>query len=112
MKKIEAYLRPDILDPIRQGLREMNISGLSIYQVMGCGKQMGWTEFVRGTEIEYNFLTKIKIELVLLDKQVEPTIAKIIEIARTGEVGDGKIFISDVADAIRIRTGERGEAAL
>jgi nitrogen regulatory protein P-II 1 len=112
MKKIEAYLRPDILEPLRSGLKELDIKGLSIEQVMGCGKQLGWTEFVRGSEIEYNFLTKIRIELVVHDHQVEPIIAKIIEITRTGEVGDGKIFISDIADAIRIRTGERGEAAL
>lgn len=112
MKKIEAYLRPDILEPLRQGLKDMSVKGLSIEQVMGCGKQLGWTEFVRGSEIEYNFLTKIKIEMVVHDQQVEPIVAKIIEIARTGEVGDGKIFISEIIDAIRIRTGERGEIAI
>lgn len=112
MKRIEAFLRPDMLEPIRESLKAMEIYGLSISQVMGCGQQLGWTEFVRGSEVEYNFLPKIKVEVVVTDAQVEPTIEKIISLARTGEVGDGKIFIMDVADAIRVRTGERGDAAL
>ena len=82
------------------------------YSTMGCGSQKGWKEYVRGSEVDYNFLPKIKIEIVIRDEQVEEVIEKICEKAYTGEVGDGKIFISDVADAVRIRTKERGEAAI
>lgn len=81
-------------------------------QVMDCGNQKGWTEFVRGAEVDYNFLTKIKIELFVADNQAEPVIAAIMKRAYTGEYGDGKIFISDIQDAVRIRTGERGEDAI
>ena len=81
-------------------------------QVMGCGNQKGWTEFVRGAEIDYNFLTKIKIEMVVPDAQAEAVIDAITKKAYTGEYGDGKIFISDIQDAVRIRTGERGEDAI
>ncbi|MDD2534932.1 MAG: P-II family nitrogen regulator [Eubacteriales bacterium] len=112
MKRIEAYLRPDMFEPIRDALKAMDINGLSISQIMGCGQQMGWKEYVRGSEVEYNFLPKVKIEAIVPDSKVESTIEKIIQVAYTGEVGDGKIFISDVIDAIRIRTGERGDAAL
>ena len=112
MKKIEAFIKPDKLEDVKEVLKEIAVNGLSISQIMGCGNQMGWKEFVRGSEVDYNFLPKIKIELVVLDHQVEAVITKICDVARTGEVGDGKIFIYDVVDAIRIRTGERGNAAL
>lgn len=112
MKRIDAYIRPEKLEEIRANLATMELNGLSISQVMGCGKQKGWKEFVRGTEIDYNFLPKIKLEIVVRDEQAETVVDRICELAYTGEVGDGKIFISDVADAIRIRTRERGDAAL
>jgi nitrogen regulatory protein P-II 1 len=108
MKKIEAYIRPEKLEELKSHLDSLNLNGLSINQVMGCGKQKGWKEFVRGTEVDYNFLPKIKLEIVVTDEQVERIIDKICEVAHTGEVGDGKIFISEVLDAIRIRTRERG----
>ena len=85
---------------------------MSITQIMGCGNQKGWKEYVRGTEVDFNFLKKIKIELVVLDEQVESVVQNIIDQSYTGDFGDGKIFIYDVNDAIRVRTKERGEAAL
>lgn len=108
MKKIEAYIRPEKLEEIKEILQTQHLNGLSITQVMGCGNQKGWKEYVRGTEVDYNFLSKMKIELVVRDEQLEPVLQSIIEKAHTGEVGDGKIFVSDIQDAIRIRTGERG----
>jgi nitrogen regulatory protein P-II 1 len=112
MKKIEAYIRPEKLEEIKEIMDKLNLNGLSVMQVMGCGNQKGWTEFVRGVEVDYNFLTKIKIETVVSDEQAEAVVACIVEKAYTGEFGDGKIFISEVQDAIRIRTGERGVAAV
>ncbi len=112
MKKIEAYIKPDKLEDVKEILKDIAVNGLSISQIMGCGNQMGWKEFVRGSEVDYHFLPKIKVELVVLDSQVELVVRNICDIVRTGEVGDGKIFIYDVLDAIRIRTGERGNAAL
>lgn len=112
MKKIEAYIRPEKLEDIKEIMDKLKLNGLSIMQVMGCGNQKGWTEFVRGMEVDYNFLTKIKIETIVPDSQAEAVVAGIMEKARTGEYGDGKIFISDVQDAVRIRTGERGNDAI
>lgn len=112
MKKIEAIIRPNKLEDVKDALHAIDISGITISQVMGCGKQKGWKEYYRGTEITLNVLQKIKIELVVSDDKVEQTIETIISAARTDEVGDGKIFISNVEDAIRIRTGENGDTAL
>jgi nitrogen regulatory protein P-II 1 len=112
MKKIEAFIRPEKLEEIKDVLKSEQLNGLSISQIMGCGNQKGWKEFVRGSGVDVNFLPKIKVEIVVLDEQVETVIAKIAVTAKTGEVGDGKIFISDIADALRIRTNERGEAAI
>ena len=112
MKKIEAYIRPEKLDDIREIMDTLNLNGLTITQVVGCGKQKGWKEFVRGTEIDYNFLPKLKFEMVVHDDQVDSVVEKIIEKAQTGEVGDGKIFVSNIEDAIRIRTKERGVDAI
>jgi nitrogen regulatory protein P-II 1 len=112
MKKIEAYIRPEKLEEIKEVMDKLNLNGMSVMQVMGCGNQKGWTEFVRGVEVDYNFLTKIKIETVVSDEQVDAVVDCIVEKAYTGEFGDGKIFISEVQDAIRIRTGERGVAAV
>ncbi|SET67869.1 nitrogen regulatory protein P-II family [Lacrimispora sphenoides] len=112
MKKIEAYIRPEKLEEIKEVIDKLNLNGLSVMQVMGFGNQKGWMEFVRGVEVDYNFLTKIKIETVVPDEQAEAVVACIADRAYTGEFGDGKIFISDVQDAIRIRTGERGVDAV
>jgi nitrogen regulatory protein P-II 1 len=112
VKKIEAYIRPEKLADIKEILGAMNINGLSISEVMGCGNQKGWKEYVRGVEAEYNFLPKLKLEIVAGDEKADELIDRICEKAYTGEVGDGKIFISDIQDAIRIRTRERGEAAI
>ena len=112
MKKIEAIIRPNKLEDVKDALHAIDISGITISQVMGCGKQKGWKEYYRGTEITLNVLQKVKLELVVADEKVEQTIETIITAARTGEVGDGKIFISNVEDAIRIRTGENGDIAL
>jgi nitrogen regulatory protein P-II 1 len=108
MKKIDAYLRPEKLEDIKEKLDELDLNGLSVCQVMGCGRQKGWKEFVRGTEVDYNFLPKVKLEIVVPDERAEDVIDKICEIAYTGEVGDGKIFVSEVTDAVRVRTRERG----
>lgn len=112
MKKIEAYIRPEQLEDMKEALKSMNVNGISVTQIMGSGCQRGYREFVRGTEVDYNFLKKIKIELVVSDSRLEEILDKIVETAKTGQVGDGKIFISEIQDALRIRTGERGEAAL
>lgn len=112
MKKVEAFIRPEKLEDIKEVLKALKLNGLSISQIMGCGSQKGWKEFVRGTEVDVNFLPKIKIELIIQDDQLEDVIASICAKARTGEVGDGKIFVSDIAEAVRIRTGERGVSAL
>jgi nitrogen regulatory protein P-II 1 len=112
MKKIEAYIRPEKLSDIKEMLNQLNVGGLSISQIMGAGNQKGWREYVRGAEVEYNFVQKLKLEIVVLDEQVNEIVDKICEKAYTGEVGDGKIFISDIIDAIRIRTRERGIDAI
>lgn len=112
MKKIEAYMRPEKLEEIKTVLEKYRLNGMSITQIMGCGNQKGWKEYVRGTEVDFNFLQKIKIELIILDEQVENVIQSIIEVSHTGEFGDGKIFVYDVIDAVRVRTKERGEAAI
>lgn len=112
MKKIEAFIRPEKLQDIQEALCLTNINGLSISEIMGCGNQKGWKEFIRGSEVDFKFLPKVKLEIVVQDEQVETVINKICKVAQTGEVGDGKIFIIDVQDAVRIRTGERGNSAL
>ncbi|NLK93709.1 MAG: P-II family nitrogen regulator [Clostridiales bacterium] len=112
MKKIEAIIRPNVLEELKDALRKANVSGITISQVMGCGKQMGWTEYYRSSEILINILPKVEVKIVAEDDKVEDIINIIIATAKTGEVGDGKIFISDVTDCIRIRTGERGPKAL
>lgn len=112
MKKIDAIIRPEQMEDIKEALRPMYLNGISITQIMGSGCQRGWKEFIRGTEVDINFLPKIKIELVVADSRAEEVIDIIMKTAQTGEIGDGKIFISEITDAIRIRTGERGEAAI
>lgn len=112
MKKIEAIIRPGKLEDIKDSLNKFNIHGLTISQVMGCGLQKGRKEIYRGTEVTLNLLPKIKIEIIAKDDAVEEIIRLISSEAKTGEVGDGKIFVYDVEDAVRIRTGERGEVAI
>ena len=112
MKKIEAYIRPENLDRIKEMSDKLGINGISIMQVMGFGNQKGWKEHIRGAEADYNFLPKIKIEIVVPDDKAENVVDSIVDIAYTGGFGDGKIFISDISDAVRIRTKERGEDAV
>lgn len=112
MKKIEAVIRPEQMEDIKEALKPMNLNGISVMQIMGSGCQRGWKEFIRGTEVDINFLPKIKMEMVVADSRAEEVIRIITETAQTGEIGDGKIFISEISDAIRIRTGERGDAAV
>lgn len=112
MKKIEAIIRPGKLEDIKEALNKYNIQGLTISQVMGCGHQKGRKEYYRGTEVTMNLLPKIKLEIVIKDESLEDVLAIISKEAKTGEVGDGKIFIYTVENAIRIRTGEQGEEAI
>ena len=112
MKKVEAIIRPEALEPIKDALLEAKVDGLTIHQVLGCGKQHGWTEYHRGSNVLMNTLNKVEIMMVITDNRLEEIIKIITDIARTGEVGDGKIFVTDVADCVRIRTGERGEKAI
>jgi len=112
MKKIEAIVRPEKLEPLKEALLKKQVNGLTINQVLGCGKQYGYTEYVRGNTIIMNTLPKIEITLVVPDDRLEEIIDTIIDIAQTGKFGDGKIFVSDIVDCIRIRTKERGEKAL
>lgn len=112
MKKIEAIIRPGKLEDIKDALNKCNVQGLTITQVMGCGHQKGRKEFYRGTEVIMNLLPKIKLEIVVKDEMLEDVIGILTKEAKTGEVGDGKIFIYNIENAIRIRTGEMGDAAI
>lgn len=112
MTKLEAIIQPSRLEPVKESLREIGVNGMTISEVRGHGRQKGHTEVYRGSEYTVDLLPKIKIEMVLPDHQVEPAVATIIKIAKTGKIGDGKIFLSKVDEAIRIRNEERGETAL
>jgi len=112
MLKIEAIIRPGVLEDIKEGLAKFGIHGMTVSQVMGCGLQKGRTEVYRGTEYSINLLPKVKIEIIIADKHLDGVTDVITKVARTGEIGDGKIFVSRMEDAIRIRTGEKGESAL
>ena len=112
MKKIEAVIKPFKLDEVKEALQEIGIQGLSVTEVKGFGRQKGHTELYRGAEYVVDFLPKVKIEVALDDDQVEPAIAAIIDAAKTDKIGDGKIFVSTIEQAIRIRTGESGSEAL
>jgi len=112
MKKIEAIIKPFKLDEVKEALQEIGIQGLSVIEVKGFGRQKGHTELYRGAEYVVDFLPKVKIEVALDDDQVEPAIAAIIDAAKTDKIGDGKIFVSTIEQAIRIRTGESGSEAL
>lgn len=112
MKKIEAIVRPCKLEELKEALLAIDLDGITISQVMGAGKQLGWKEFYRGSEVALNVLPKVKLELVSTDDKVDIIIDTIMKHSHTGELGDGKIFIYDLQDCIRIRTGERGNAAI
>ncbi|HKJ70855.1 MAG TPA: P-II family nitrogen regulator [Gammaproteobacteria bacterium] len=112
MKKVEAIIKPFKLDDVREALSEMGIAGLTATEVKGFGRQKGHTELYRGAEYVVDFLPKVKVEVVLSDDMVDRAIEVITEAARSGKIGDGKIFVSPVERTVRIRTGEEGEQAI
>lgn len=112
MKKLEAIIKPFKLDEVRDALTALGIQGMTVTEVKGFGRQRGHTELYRGAEYTVDFLPKVKIEVVLPDALVEEAVKAIEKTARTGHIGDGKIFVSHVDNAVRIRTGERGEGAI
>lgn len=112
MKKIEAIIKPFKLEEVKDALSEVGVEGMTVIEVKGFGRQKGHTEIYRGSEYTVDFLPKIKLELVLADKQVDAAVQAIIKSARTGKIGDGKVFVSPVEEAIRIRTEEKGESAV
>jgi nitrogen regulatory protein P-II 1 len=112
MKKIEAVVKPFKLDEVREALAEVGVTGLTVTEVKGFGRQKGHTELYRGAEYVVDFLPKVKIEVVVTAKMVESAIEAIIKSARTGKIGDGKIFVTSVEQVVRIRTSETGEAAI
>jgi nitrogen regulatory protein P-II 1 len=112
MKKIEAIIRPFKIDDVREALSEIGVSGLTLTEVKGYGRQKGHTEVYRGSEYQIDFLPKLKLEIVVKDSMVDKVIDTIIKTARTGQVGDGKIFVYDITEVVRIRTEESGEDAL
>lgn len=112
MKKIEAIVKPFKLDDVKEALHEIGLQGMTVIEAKGFGRQRGHTELYRGAEYVVDFLPKLKIELVLADGDVDKAIEAISKAAQTGKIGDGKIFVSDISDAVRIRTGEHGDQAL
>lgn len=112
MKKIEAIFKPFKLDEVREALSEIGVSGLTVTEVKGFGRQKGHTELYRGAEYVVDFLPKVKIEVVVPDKLLDAAIDAVVKAARTGKIGDGKIFVTSVDQVIRIRTGETDEAAV
>ena len=112
MKKVEAVVKPFKLDEVREALSDFGVTGLTVTEVKGFGRQKGHTELYRGAEYVVDFLPKVKVEVIIADTLVERAIEAIIKAARTGKIGDGKIFVTNVEQAVRIRTGESGEAAV
>ena len=112
MKKIEAVVKPFKLDEVREALAEVGVTGLTVTEVKGFGRQKGHTELYRGAEYVVDFLPKVKIEVVVTESMLDAAIEAIIKAARTGKIGDGKIFVSSVEQVVRIRTGETNEAAI
>ena len=112
MKKIEAIIKPFKIEEVKDALSELGIEGMTVTEVKGFGRQKGHTEIYRGSEYTVDFLPKIKLELVLADTVVESAIKAIVEAAKTGKIGDGKVFVLPVENAIRIRTGETGDQAI
>jgi nitrogen regulatory protein P-II 1 len=112
MKKIEAIIKPFTLDAVKEELQRVGISGLTAYEVKGFGRQKGHTEMYRGSEYVIDFLPKLKLEVVVRDDQLTPVMEAIMRTAYTGKIGDGKIFVSDLQEVVRIRTKEHGDAAI
>ncbi|HEY2934696.1 MAG TPA: P-II family nitrogen regulator [Acidobacteriota bacterium] len=112
MRKIESVIRPHLLDAVKNALQEVGVVGMTVTEVKGFGRQKGHTETYRGSEYKVDFLPKVKIEVVLPEDRVDPAIDAILRTAKTGQFGDGKIFVSSVEEVIRIRTGERAALAL
>ncbi len=112
MQKIEAIIRPGKLNEITEALADAGVLGITVSNVLGCGRQKGHTQVYRGQEVQIRLLPKVKLEIACLETQSEQIVEVITRLARTGQVGDGKIFITPVQESIRIRTGERGETAL
>ncbi|MEO7297248.1 MAG: P-II family nitrogen regulator [Verrucomicrobiota bacterium] len=112
MKKIEAIIKPFKLEEVKDALAEVGIEGMTVIEVKGFGRQKGHTEIYRGSEYTVDFLPKIKLEIVLADSQVDAAVAAIIKSAKTGKIGDGKVFVSSIEQVVRIRTEEKGEKAV
>ncbi len=112
MKKIEAIIKPFKLEEVKDALSELGVEGMTVTEVKGFGRQKGHTEIYRGSEYTVDFLPKVKLEVVLPDDRVEAAVAAIVKAAKTGKIGDGKVFVSPVDEAIRIRTDERGDKAV
>jgi len=112
MKKIEAIIKPFKLEEVKDALGEIGIEGMTVSEVKGFGRQKGHTEIYRGSEYTVDFLPKIKLEIVVSDAQAESAVSAIVKAAKTGKIGDGKVFVSSIEEAVRIRTEEKGEAAV
>ncbi|HLC40368.1 MAG TPA: P-II family nitrogen regulator [Methylomirabilota bacterium] len=112
MKKVEAIIKPFKLDEVKEALTELGIVGMTVTEVRGFGRQKGHTELYRGSEYTVDFLPKVKIEVVVSDDLAEKVVSTIIQAAKTGSIGDGKVFVVPIGESIRIRTGERGESAI
>jgi len=112
MKKVEAIIKPFKLEEVKDALGEIGIEGMTITEVKGFGRQKGHTEIYRGSEYTVDFLPKIKLELVLPDSRLDAALAAIVKAAKTGKIGDGKVFVSNIEDAVRIRTDEKGDQAI
>ncbi len=112
MKKIEAIIKPFKLEDVKEALSSIGVEGMTVSEVKGFGRQKGHTEIYRGSEYTVDFLPKIKVEVVLADAQVQPAVESIVKAAKTGKIGDGKVFVSPIDNAIRIRTEETGEQAV
>jgi len=112
MKKVEAIIKPFKLDEVKEALSGVGVQGITVTEVKGFGRQRGHTELYRGAEYVVDFLPKVKLEIIIKNDQVEPVVEAIATAAKTGRIGDGKIFVTDVGEVVRIRTGEKGESAL
>ena len=112
MKKVEAIVRPHVLEAVKTALQEVGVVGMTVTEVKGFGRQKGHTETYRGSEYQVEFLPKVKLEVVLPDDLAEKAVEAVVKTAATGKFGDGKVFVTSLAEVVRIRTGERGEAAL
>lgn len=112
MKKIEAIIKPFKTEPVKEALLAVGVEGMSLSEVKGFGRQKGHSEIYRGTEYTVDFLPKVKFEMVVSDDQAQRAVEAILRVAKTGKIGDGKIFVAEVEEAVRIRTGERGTEAL